>query len=43
MGPIWGVAMNVKNQQLLWDPIYGYCNECKILATIMGPYMRVLQ
>jgi hypothetical protein len=29
--------------QLLWDPICGYCNECKKLATIMGSYMRVLQ
>jgi len=29
MGPIWGVAMNVKNQWLLWDPIWGYCNEWK--------------
>ncbi len=42
MGPVWGVAMNVKNQQLVWDPICGYCIECKKLATIMGSYMWVL-
>jgi len=29
MGPIWGVTMNEKNQQLLWDPICGYCDEWK--------------
>jgi hypothetical protein len=29
MGPIWGVAMNEINRQLLWDPICKYCNECK--------------
>jgi hypothetical protein len=23
------IAMNDKNQQLLWDPICGYCHECK--------------
>jgi hypothetical protein len=27
MGPIWGIAMNKKNQALLWDFICGYCNE----------------
>jgi hypothetical protein len=43
MGPIWGIAMNLKNQPLLWDPICGYCNECKKLVIIMGSYMRVLQ
>jgi len=37
-----GIAMNVKNQRLLWDPICGYCNECKKPTTIMGSYMRVL-
>jgi hypothetical protein len=42
MGPIWGVAMNVNNHRLLWNPIFGYCNECKKPATIMGSYMRVL-
>jgi hypothetical protein len=31
------IAMNVKNQQLLWDPICGYCNECKKPTTIKGP------
>jgi len=35
-------VMNVKNQWLLWDPICGYCNECKKPTTIMGSYMRVL-
>jgi len=29
MGPIWGVAMNAKNQRLLWDPICRYYNEWK--------------
>jgi hypothetical protein len=29
--------MNVKNQQLLWDPICGYYNESKKPAIIMGP------
>jgi len=60
MGPIWGVAMNVKNQWLLWtlyagfamnvknqwpswNPVCGFCNVCKKLATIMEPYMQVLQ
>ncbi len=37
MGPIWGIAMNVKNHPLLWDPICMYCNECKKPSTIMGP------
>jgi hypothetical protein len=35
--------MNEKTQQLLWDLICEYCNECKKLVTIMGPYMQVLQ
>jgi hypothetical protein len=42
MRPIWGVAMNVKNHQLLWDLIWGYYNECKKPTTIMGSYLRVL-
>jgi hypothetical protein len=37
-----GIAMNVKT-----NDYYGThmecCNECKKLATIMGPYMQVLQ
>ncbi len=37
------IVMNEKNQQLLWDPICGYYNECKKLVTIMGSYMQVLQ
>jgi hypothetical protein len=43
MGPIWGIAMNVKNQPLLWDLICGYCNECKKPTIIIGSYMQVLQ
>jgi hypothetical protein len=42
MGPIWGVTMNVKNQRLLWDLIFGYYNECKKPAIIMGSYIQVL-
>jgi hypothetical protein len=42
MGPIWGIAMNVKNQRLIWDPICKYCNQCKTPTTIMGSYMGVL-
>jgi hypothetical protein len=37
MGPIWGIAMNLKNQPLLWDPICEYCNECTKLVAIKGP------
>jgi hypothetical protein len=43
MGPIWGVATNEINPQLLWDPICKYCNEWNKPTTIMGPYMQVLQ
>jgi len=32
-----GITMNAKNQQLLWDPICGYYNECKKPTTIKGP------
>ncbi len=39
MGTIWGIAMNVKNQRLLWDHICGYCNECKKLTSIIRSYM----
>jgi hypothetical protein len=35
-----GIAMNVKNQPLLWDPICGYCNECIKPVAIKGPICR---
>jgi len=37
-----GIAMNLKNQWILWDPICGYLNECKKPTTITWSYMRVL-
>jgi hypothetical protein len=37
-----GIVMNEKTQQLLWDPICEYCNECKNLETIMRSSLRVL-
>ncbi len=34
MGPIWGIAMNLKNQPLLWDLIYEY--QCKKTSHYYG-------
>jgi hypothetical protein len=42
MGPIWGIAMNVKTNDYYGNHT-GYCNESNILATIMGFYMQVFQ
>jgi hypothetical protein len=36
MWPICGIAMNIKNQPLLWDPICGYYNECKKTSRYYG-------
>ncbi len=36
MGPIWGIAMNVKTNNY-YGTHMGYCNECKKPTTIMGP------
>jgi len=33
--------MNEKNQRLLWDPIFGHCNECKKPTSILGPIWGV--
>jgi len=30
-------VMNEKNQWLLWDPIFGYCNECKNQRVLWDP------
>ncbi len=37
-----GIALNVNDQELLRDPICGYCIECKELMTFIRPYMWVL-
>jgi len=37
MAPIWGIAMNLKDQPLLWGPICKYCNECINPMAIKGP------
>ncbi len=31
-----GININVKNQQLLWDPICGYYNQCKKATNYYG-------
>jgi hypothetical protein len=36
MGPIWGIAMNVKTNDY-YGTHMGYYNECKKLMTIMRP------
>jgi hypothetical protein len=37
-----GITMKVKTNYY-YGTHMGCCNECKILAIIMGPYIRVLQ
>jgi len=31
-----GITINVKNQQLLWDPICRYCNQCQKTTNYYG-------
>jgi hypothetical protein len=40
MGPMWGIAMNFKNQPLLWDLICEYYNVCIKPVVIKGPICR---
>jgi hypothetical protein len=37
MEPIWGIAMNLKNQPQLWDLLCRNCNVCIKPIAIKGP------